>query len=63
MALIALFAQVTRSTNRSTLYDGDYRCQLQNVTAARSIGACPAPGGIRPARGEANVANCRATGS
>jgi hypothetical protein len=24
------------------------RCQLQNVTAAQSIGACPLPGGITP---------------
>jgi hypothetical protein len=39
IALIALFAPVTRSTNRSTFYHGDRGNQLQNVTAARPISA------------------------
>jgi hypothetical protein len=47
MALIAPFARVTRSTNRSTLYHGHHRMPSQNVTAARPTSA-PAPGGIRP---------------
>jgi hypothetical protein len=34
MALIAPFAHVARSTNRSTSYDACTVCQLQNVTAA-----------------------------
>jgi hypothetical protein len=33
MALIAPFAQVTRSTNRSTPRQGNPGCQIQNVTA------------------------------
>jgi hypothetical protein len=41
-ALIAPFARVARSTNRSTPYHGITGCQLQNVTA-RPIGA-----GTRP---------------
>jgi hypothetical protein len=47
MALIAPFARVARSTNRSTHYHGDHRIPSQNVTAALPISA-PAPGGIRP---------------
>jgi hypothetical protein len=37
MALIAPFAQVARSTNRSTPYQGITVCQLQNVTADRGL--------------------------
>jgi len=48
MALIAPFARVTRSTNRSTPYHGDHRLPSQNVTAARPPGAHPRPGGTRP---------------
>ena len=40
MTLIALFARVARSTNRSMAATG---CQLQNVTAFRPIGAFPRP--------------------
>jgi len=40
MALIALFARVTRSTNRSTLTTAIAGYQLQNVTADR--GPCEA---------------------
>ena len=46
IALIALYARATRSTNRSTPYAAITGCQLHNVTA-RSISA-PAPGGVRP---------------
>jgi hypothetical protein len=37
MALIALFARVTRSTNRSTLTTAIAGYQLQNVTADRGL--------------------------
>ena len=47
MTLIAPFAQMARSTNRSTLYHDDHLMLSQNVTAARPTSA-PAPGGIRP---------------
>jgi hypothetical protein len=47
MALIALLAQVTRSTNRSTPTMAITECQLQNVTAARPA-SMSARGGIRP---------------
>jgi hypothetical protein len=50
MALIALFARVTRSTNRSTPYHGDHRMPSQNVTTAQPTSA-PAPGGIGPPEG------------
>ena len=53
MALIALFAQVARSTNRSTPTMAIIGCQLQNVTAFRPISACPRPmaeGAKRPER-------------
>jgi hypothetical protein len=36
IALIAPFARVARSTNRSTPRQGDHRIQLQNVTADRA---------------------------
>lgn len=42
MALIALYARVARSTNRSTLTMATAGCQLQNVTA-RLVSACPGP--------------------
>jgi hypothetical protein len=41
MALIALFAPMARSTNRSTSTMAATGCQLQNVTAFRPISACP----------------------
>jgi hypothetical protein len=47
MTLIAPFAQMARSTNRSTLYHDDHLMLSQNVTAARPTSA-RAPGGIRP---------------
>jgi len=37
MTLIALFARVTRSTNRSTPHLAITGCQLQNVTADRGL--------------------------
>jgi len=40
MALIAPFAQVARSTNRSTSQNCDHRSQLQNVTAVVVAEAC-----------------------
>jgi len=43
MALIALFAPMARSTNRSTPTMAATGCQLQNVTAFRPISACPRP--------------------
>jgi hypothetical protein len=36
MALIALFARVARSTNRSTRDPNDHGCRLQNVTVGRA---------------------------
>ena len=48
MALIALFATMARSTNRSTHSIVITGCQLQNVTAVRPDQRMPAPGGIRP---------------
>jgi hypothetical protein len=39
MALIALFAPMARSTNRSTPTMAAAGCQLQNVTAFRPISA------------------------
>jgi hypothetical protein len=43
MALIALFALMARSTNRSTPTMAATGCQLQNVTAFRPISALPRP--------------------
>jgi hypothetical protein len=43
MALIALFAPMTRSTNRSTPTMATTGCQLQNVTVFRPISAFPRP--------------------
>ena len=65
MALIALFAPMVRSTNRSTPDHGDHRMSSQNVTATPADQLVPAPGGMwnKAARGEPNVANRRATGS
>ncbi len=48
MALIAPFARVSRSTNRSTPDHDDHRSQLQNVTARPADQRVPAPGGVRP---------------
>jgi hypothetical protein len=50
VALIAPFAQVARSTNRSTLTMAIVGCQLQNVTAFRPISACPRPWHKAPER-------------
>jgi hypothetical protein len=41
MTLIALFAPMARSTNRSTSTMAATGCQLQNVTAFRPISAYP----------------------
>jgi hypothetical protein len=43
MPLIAPFAQVARSTNRSTPTMAATGCPLQNVTAFRPMSACPSP--------------------
>jgi hypothetical protein len=48
MALIAPFAQVTRSTNRSTLYHGDNRMPATERYRRPADQRMPAPGGIRP---------------
>ena len=53
MALIALFAPMARSTNRSTPTMAATGCQLRNVTAFRPISACPSPG--RKAAGESQT--------
>ena len=46
MALIALFAQMARSTNRSTPAMAIIGCQLRNVTAFRSIPALREAGNV-----------------
>jgi hypothetical protein len=48
MALIALFAQMARSTNRSTLYHGDHRMPATERYRRPADQRVPAPGGIRP---------------
>jgi hypothetical protein len=37
MALSALVAQMTRSTNRSTPHHGDHQIQLRNVTVSKGL--------------------------
>ena len=48
MALIAPFARVTRSTNRSTPYHGDHRMPATERYRRPADHRMPAPGGIRP---------------
>jgi hypothetical protein len=48
MALVAPFARVTPSTNRSTPYHGDYRMPATERYRRPADQRVPAPGGIRP---------------
>jgi hypothetical protein len=48
MALIAPFARVTWSTNRSTPYHGDHRMPATERYRRSADHRMPAPGGIRP---------------
>ncbi len=48
MVLIAPFALVTRSTNRSTPYHGDHRMPATERYRRPADHRMPAPGGIRP---------------
>ena len=57
MALIALFTQMARSTNRSTPLTAITGCQLPNVTAAVGPARAAPVGKSRPRSG--NVHECR----
>ena len=48
MALIAPFAQLTRSTNRSTAYHGKHRIPVTERYRRPADQRMPAPGGIGP---------------
>ena len=48
MALIAPFARMARSTNRSTPYHGDHRMPVTERYRRPADQRVPAPGGIRP---------------
>src|ERR1700693_2045124 len=48
IALIAPFARVTRSTNRSTPYHGDHRMPATERYCRPADQRMPTPGGIRP---------------
>jgi hypothetical protein len=61
MALIAPFAQVARSTNRSTPYRGDHHMPATERYCHLADQRMPPP--VAEAEGKPNVANRRATGS